>query len=107
MELPEFLYIDADGEITFKGHRLRLIDVARKFDEGFHPETIVYDWYPTLTLAQVYKAIGFYLDHQDEVKKMMEENDREIEHQAAQPQSTPSLAELRRRLEAKRRAEAS
>ena len=107
MELPDFLYLDSDGEITFKGHRLRLIDVVRKYEEGFQAETIVYDWYPTLTLAQVYKAIGFYLDHQEEVKRVMEQNDREIERQAAQPQSTPSLAELRRRLEAKRRAEAS
>jgi hypothetical protein len=44
VELPDFPHHDADGEITFKGHRLRLIDVVRKFEDGFHPETIVYDW---------------------------------------------------------------
>lgn len=105
MELPDFLHLDPDGEITFKGHRLRLIDVVRKYEEGFQAETIVYDWYPTLSLAQVYKAIGFYLDHPDKIRQMLEEHDREIAQQAAQPQTTPSLAELRRRLEAKRRAQ--
>ena len=107
MDLPDFLYLDSDGEVRFKGHRLRLIDVAARFDEGYQAETIAFDLYPTLDLALVYKAIGFYLDHQDEVKKIMEANQREIERAASQLRVGPTLAELRRRMEAKQRAEAS
>lgn len=34
MDLPDFLHEDADGEIRLKGHRIRLIDVAARYDEG-------------------------------------------------------------------------
>ena len=107
MQLPDFLYTDSDGEVRFRGHRLRLIDVAARFEEGCLPETIAFDLYPTLDLALVYKAIGFYLEHQAEVGKMIDASEKEIARQALQPGTGPTLAELRRRLEAKRRAEAS
>ncbi|HEY2586842.1 MAG TPA: DUF433 domain-containing protein [Tepidisphaeraceae bacterium] len=107
MELPDFLYLDADGEVRFKGHRLRVIDVASRFREGHSPEGIAFDIYPTLDLRLVYKAIAFYLDQQADIDQTIEENTAEIERQAAQPRTTPSVAELRSRMEAKRTAEAS
>jgi uncharacterized protein (DUF433 family) len=102
MELPDFLYRDADGEVRFKGHRLRIIDVAARFREGHSPEGIAFDIYSTLDLRLVYKAIAFYLDHQSEIDQMIEANTAEIERQAALPRTTPTLAELRRRMDAKR-----
>lgn len=38
MELPDFLNLDADGEVRFKEHGLRIIDVAARFREGHSPE---------------------------------------------------------------------
>lgn len=58
MELPDFLDLDADGEVHFKGHRLRILDVAACFREGHSPEGIAFDIYPTLDLRLVYKAIA-------------------------------------------------
>jgi hypothetical protein len=58
MELPDFLEADLDGEIRVRGHRIRLIDVAARFEEGHSAEAIVLDHYPTLSLPLVYKAIG-------------------------------------------------
>jgi uncharacterized protein (DUF433 family) len=107
MELPDFLESDADGELRFKGHRLRLIDVAARFREGHSAEGIAFDIYPTLDLRLVYKAIAFYLNHQGEMDRMIDDHSVEVDRQAALPQTTPSLSELRRRMAAKRTAEAS
>src|SRR5437868_28207 len=97
-DLPDFLDIDADGEIRFKGHRIRLIEVAARYNEGHSPEAIVLDYYPTLSLAAVHKAIAFYLEHEADVRAMIDRNAQEIERQAALPRTTPTLAELRRRM---------
>jgi uncharacterized protein (DUF433 family) len=106
-DLPEIFEIDLDGQIRFKGHRLRLIDVAARFDEGHSAEGIVADYYPTLSLAQVYRAIAFFLENENEVRALITKNAHAVEELKAGASPTPSLAELRRRLEAKRRAEAS
>jgi uncharacterized protein (DUF433 family) len=105
--LPDIFEVDTDGEIRFKGHRLRLIDVAARYDEGHSPEGIVIDYYPTLSLAQVYLAIGFYLENEAEIKALITENARAMAELRNTPSTGPSMAEMRRRLELKRRAEAS
>jgi hypothetical protein len=65
------------------------------------------DVYPTLDLPLAYKVVAFYLENEPEVKALMAENAAEIARQAAQPQTTPKLAELRRRMQAVRRPAAS
>jgi uncharacterized protein (DUF433 family) len=107
MNLADFLYEDSDRGIRLKGHRLRIIDIAARFDEGHSAEGIAFDIYPTLELSLVYKAIAFFLENETEIREMMVGNAVEIARQAALPQTTPSLLELRRRMNAKRPAEAS
>lgn len=107
MTLPDYLYVDTDNEVRFKGHRLRIIDVAARFREGHSADGIAFDIYPTLDLVLVYKAIAFYLENEAEIGRMIDENSMEIERQAALPGSTPRLKELQRRMKAKRTAEAS
>lgn len=107
MEPPDFLYIDADHELCFKGHRLRLIDVAARFREGHSAEGIAFDIYPTLDLSLVYKAIAYYLDNQWEIGQMIDRNAAELQRQAALPRTTPTVSELRRRFQSQRPAEAS
>jgi len=103
MNIPDFMETDADGEIRLIGHRIRLIDVAARYEEGHSPETIVLDWYPTLSLALVHKTIGFYLDNQTEVAGMVSRNRAAMEQLGATPQPTPTLTELRKRIAAGRR----
>lgn len=107
MELPDFLYIDEDQEMRFKGHRLRIMDVAARFREGHSPEGIALDIYPTLGLPLVYKAIAYYLEHEAEIGQAVERNSAELERQAAIPRTTPTLSELRQRAREHRPAEAS
>src|SRR4051794_3793291 len=107
MVLPDFLAKDADGEIRMTGHRIRLIDVAARYEEGHSPETIVLDHYPTLDLALVHKVVAYYLENENEVKAMIDANAGEMQRLGALPRQTPTWQELRRRMDAKRQAEAS
>jgi uncharacterized protein (DUF433 family) len=106
-DLPEMFQRDADGQIRFRGHRIRLIDVVARYEEGHAPEAILVDFYPTLTLALVYRAIAFFLENETEIRALIAQNDRTVEALKARAPHTPGIPELRKRLEAKRRAEAS
>jgi uncharacterized protein (DUF433 family) len=107
MNVPDYLHSDADGEIRFKGHRIRLIDVVARYEDGYAAESILLDWYPELPLASVHKAIAFYLENEAEVKALLDANDAEIERLAAMPSTTPTLTELRRRLKLQHPTKAS
>jgi uncharacterized protein (DUF433 family) len=109
MDLPDFLTANPDGEICLTGHRIRLIDVASRYEEGRSPEGILLDCYPTLNLALVHKAIAFYLEHRLEVGAMLDQNAKEMRRLIGEADATPhpTLGELRVRLEAQHRAEAS
>ncbi|HSZ59646.1 MAG TPA: DUF433 domain-containing protein [Tepidisphaeraceae bacterium] len=107
MQLPDFLSINDDGEVIFTGHRIRLVDIAVRYNEGHSAESIALEIFPTLKLATVHKAIAFYLENQAEVDSLIEENQRELQRQASQVAGTPSLPQLRGRMAARRTAEAS
>jgi hypothetical protein len=53
MTLPDFLESNIDGEICLRGHRIRLIDIAARYDEGHSAEAIAIDDYPTLSLPLI------------------------------------------------------
>lgn len=56
------------GEPRIDGHRIRVRDVAAaRHIDGFSPEEIVSQMYPSLTLAEVYAALAYYEDHRDEI----------------------------------------
>ena len=61
------------GRPTIKGSRIPVWQVAGMFKSGDTPEDIM-EAYPYLGAAQVYDAISYYLDHQDEIEKEIEEN---------------------------------
>jgi hypothetical protein len=48
------------------------------FNEGQSPDAIQED-FPSLKRAQIYGVIAFYLDHQAEIDKYLEETEREFE----------------------------
>jgi uncharacterized protein (DUF433 family) len=67
-----------DGGYYLAGTRISLDSVVYSFNEGNSPEAIQED-FPLLKRAQIYGAIAFYLDHQAEVDKYLEETEREFE----------------------------
>jgi uncharacterized protein (DUF433 family) len=77
----EFLPVvtDADGVMRIGSTRVTLDTLVAAFREGATAEAIAQQ-YPSLSLADVYTAIGYYLRHQGEVDAYLQRRD----HEAAQ-----------------------
>lgn len=58
------------------GSRISLESVILEFLEGLSPETIAAEYFPTLTLEQVYGAITYYLAHRSEIDTYL----KNVEH---------------------------
>ena len=97
--LPEFLDADAGGFIRISGHRIGYHHLVASFNEGYSAESL-WEEFPTLPLATIYKVIAFHLENQIASNEYMEQCHEEVRQQAMTA-ATPDLAELRRRLLAK------
>jgi len=106
MTLPDFLTQDRYGFIHFVGHRIGLNHVLDRYNEGYTPERLQ-EHLPTLSLAEIYAAISFYLENKAKVDVYLKENRAEIDRQAAAAPHGPSAAELRRRMEERIRKESA
>ena len=71
--------------------RISLDSVVYSFNDGQSPEAIHED-FPSLKRGQIYGAIAFYLDHQAEIDKYLEDTKREFEGTAIPlEQANPTL----------------
>jgi uncharacterized protein (DUF433 family) len=81
MTFPVSPYIAVcDGAIRIPGTRVSLDSIVTRFHEGASPERIAQP-FPTVTLAQVYGAIAYYLDNQQIVDEYIAEGLRELDEQ--------------------------
>lgn len=80
-----------NGGYYVAGTRISLDSVVYSFNDGQSPEAIQED-FPLLKRGQIYGAIAFYLDHQAEIDKYLEDTKKEFEG-AAIPleQANPTL----------------
>jgi len=69
---PMPLEVNADGVVRVGGTRVTLDTLVAPFNQGATPEEIVFR-YPSLQLADVYAAIGYYLRHQQEVEVYLQQ----------------------------------
>ncbi len=56
------------GKACIAGHRIRVLDIAIYYDDGRTPTEIV-EMFPSITEADVYAAIAYYLDHREEIEE--------------------------------------
>ncbi|MEW6296357.1 MAG: DUF433 domain-containing protein [Thermodesulfobacteriota bacterium] len=63
---PVPLHLDAAGVLRVGGTRVSLDSVIAAFHDGTTPEEIV-SQYDTLSLADVYAVISYYLEHQADI----------------------------------------
>uniref|UniRef100_B8HKI6 DUF433 domain-containing protein n=1 Tax=Cyanothece sp. (strain PCC 7425 / ATCC 29141) TaxID=395961 RepID=B8HKI6_CYAP4 len=61
------------GEPIIKGTRTSIRAIVGLWQLGIAPEEIL-NHLPHLTLAQVFDALSFYLDHQEEINQYIERN---------------------------------
>lgn len=72
------LATDEDGVIRVGGTRVRLETVLFAFNEGATPEEIV-EQYPSLSLADTYTVISYFLQNRSEVEAYLRERQQQRE----------------------------
>lgn len=64
------------GKPRIAGHRIRVQDIVIMHDRmGKEPYEIVHD-YPSITLADVYAALVYYLDNMEEIREGIAKSER-------------------------------
>ena len=100
MERGEYIE-QRNGGFYVAGSRVSLDSIVDSFKAGDSPETIRQNFF-SLSLEQVYGAIGFYLAHEQQVDANIREGEEEIRRTI--PHLKESRPELYARLERDRRA---
>jgi uncharacterized protein (DUF433 family) len=100
---PVPLAVDGDGVVRVGGTRVTLETIVAAFSQGATAEEIAQQ-YPTVSLTDIYTAIGYYLRHRIDVEEYIEKRRRESE--AARKEMELSLGPdgIRERLLARRAA---
>ncbi len=84
--------------IRIKGHRIGIEHVLGFFKEGFSPETILRDVYPSLSLEKIYATFLYYEANKEKVEEYIrhgdEVGDKYYQEYLQQPE-TDSMRRLR------------
>jgi uncharacterized protein (DUF433 family) len=75
---PLPLLVDDEGVVRVGGTRVTLDTVVTAFNEGANAEEIVQQ-YPSISLADVYAVIGYYLRRQSDVDEYMQQRASQAE----------------------------
>lgn len=99
MTIP--LRADEHGAIRIGSTRVLLELVIHAYYMGETPEGIV-DSYPSLTTAEVYAVIGYYLANREEIDRYVRQRDQQVSGLLQQMEAslTPQARALRARLRA-------
>ena len=90
-----------DGSYYLAAVRVSLDSIVYAFNGGQMPEAIQ-ESFPVLKRSQIYGAIAYYLDHQAEIDKYLEDSEREFEARGIpMPEANPVLCEKIQRARAK------
>jgi uncharacterized protein (DUF433 family) len=69
----------SDEQVIYVGHpRVTLDTVVDAFLDGATPEEINYQ-YPSLSLADIYAVVGYYLHHRSEVEMYLKQREQQAE----------------------------
>jgi uncharacterized protein (DUF433 family) len=91
------LKMDSHGVLRIAGTRITLDTVIAAFNEGAAPEEIVFR-YPTLTLADVYAVLSYYLRRQQELEDYLQQREHTANKIRQQNQSLFDFHGIRERL---------
>ena len=105
LDLPDLLVKTPQGTLRIAGTRVSLDSVIHAFWEGATPEEICQD-FSSLSLAQVYGVIAYYLNHRDKVDAYLQTGCKEVEdlRNELTARHRDFLTDLRRRLVASRQS---
>jgi uncharacterized protein (DUF433 family) len=86
-----------DGSLRVASSRVTLDSIVHEFASGSTAEQIQDD-FPTLTLRQIYGALSYYLDHEEQVEGYLRRREREAAKVRAETEDGPRIDALRRRI---------
>jgi uncharacterized protein (DUF433 family) len=95
-----------EGGLRIRGTRIGAELIVGAFRDGLSPEQIVHQYYPGLSLEQVYCAITCFLQHRKPLEAYCARLDRADREAVARQESDPSEA-VRRFRDIKRRRPAA
>ena len=95
------LQVDEDGIWRVGGTRVTLDTIVRAFNQGHTAEEIA-SHYPAVPLADIYAVIAYYLNHQEDVQRYLQQQTVEIEQLWATIEATPDYQQFRKHLLARR-----
>jgi len=103
---PVPLRVDETGTIRVGKTRITLDVLLGYLLRGVKPEQLVTEeWYPTLSLADVYGVMAYYYRHQGELDMYLKRRQEEAERQQKEIEATqPNFAEVKASLLARRNA---
>lgn len=67
------------GRARIAGHRIRVMDIVLLHQSRDMTPTQIAEAYPSITLADVYAALAYYLDHRDEIDADIEDSRKAYE----------------------------
>lgn len=86
-----------DGSIRIGSSRVPLDAIVHEFTAGATAEQIQDD-FPTLTLREIYGAISYYLDRQEQVEDYLGRREQEAGRVRGEIEDRPRIDALRRRV---------
>ena len=86
-----------DGVIRVTGTRIGLDIVVEEYNAGMSPEEIAYN-YPSLSLANTYAVITYYLSNKSDVDEYISQLNREAEEIRLSIEAQYDLDAVRQRL---------
>lgn len=93
------LRTDVHGVIRVAGTRIPLDTIVDAHNRGQTPQDIIAS-YDTLSLADVYAVIAYYLTHRAEVDEYLAEREQAAREIRAQIEADPGVSQFRARLNA-------
>jgi len=91
----EHLEIAENGDAKLVGSRIKVKHIiALKKALGYTAEQIQQEAYPHLSLSQIYAALAYYHDHQDEVDAVIERDDATYQVERQKQESDQKYQEL-------------
>jgi len=98
---PAPLEADADGVVRVGGTRVTLDTMVAAFKDGATAEEIVYQ-YPSLSLAEVYAVIAYYLQSQAQVEAYLRRRQGQADQVRQENEARSNPRGIRERLIARR-----
>ncbi|HEY4689264.1 MAG TPA: DUF433 domain-containing protein [Anaerolineae bacterium] len=84
-----------DGIPRIAGTRYKVIHLAlERMAYGWSPEELQYQ-HPDLSLGQIYAALAYYVDHQEELDHVIEEQAADYDRLRAAAENSPLRQRLR------------